>query len=74
MTTERIDVIATTVSGSIQDWKKVERIKPLFGEQGLTDVHLHVVDSHREARLTACRVVAEGAAARVVAAPHARPI
>jgi hypothetical protein len=29
-----IDVIATTISGSISDWSKVERIEPLFAEHG----------------------------------------
>jgi len=47
---ERVDVIATTVSGSIQDWKKVERIVPLFSENGLNDVRLHVAQTHAEAR------------------------
>jgi len=45
-----IDVIATTTSGSISDWAKVERIKPLFAKHGFDDVHLHVVDTHSEAR------------------------
>ena len=39
-----IDVIATTVSGSISDWGKVERIQPLFKERGFNDLHLHVVE------------------------------
>jgi len=60
MLTERVDVIATTVSGSIQDWQKVERIQPLFREQGLQRVHLHVVTSHQAARETARKVLQEG--------------
>jgi diacylglycerol kinase family enzyme len=55
-----IDVIATTVSGSISDWSKVERIQPLFAEQGFDDLHLHVVDSHAEARAQACSLLAGG--------------
>ena len=60
MKPERIDVIATTISGSIQDWKKVERIVPLFREEGLEDVRLHVTASHAEARETARAVLEEG--------------
>jgi diacylglycerol kinase family enzyme len=57
---KRIDVIATTISGSVSDWKKVERIVPLFAEHGYTDVRLHEVDSHAAARKAACAVLAEG--------------
>jgi diacylglycerol kinase family enzyme len=57
---KRIDVIATTISGSIADWKKVERIVPLFAEQGYTDVKLHKVDSHAAARTAACEALKEG--------------
>ena len=32
-----IDVIATTISGSIKDWSKVERIVPLEGLMRDTD-------------------------------------
>jgi diacylglycerol kinase family enzyme len=45
-----VHVIATTISGSIKDWGKVERIVPLFRQQGRDDVELHVVDSHAAAR------------------------
>ena len=51
MTKSRIEVIATTISGSIKDWGKVEKIIPLFNEHGRDDVTLHVVDSHAEARI-----------------------
>jgi diacylglycerol kinase family enzyme len=57
---KRIDVIATTISGSITDWKKVERIVPLFAEYGYSDVRLHEVDSHAAARAAACAVLKEG--------------
>jgi diacylglycerol kinase family enzyme len=60
MTTDHVDVIATTVSGSIRDWKKVERIVPLFREHGFDDVLLHVVDDHAEARRRAHAVLQEG--------------
>ncbi len=56
----RIDVIATTISGSISDWGKVKYIVPLFHEHGEPDVTLYTADSHREARETACRLVQSG--------------
>ena len=57
MPEEHIDVIATTISGSISDWAKVGRIVPLFRTCGLRDVDLHVVDTHGAARdLTRCQV------------------
>ena len=55
-----LQVIATTISGSIKDWGKVERIVPLFGEHGRKDVTLQTVDSHREARERTCALVAGG--------------
>ena len=57
----RIEVIATSVSGSIADWGKVKRIEPLFREQGWTHVRLHAVEGHDEARAEARRQVADGA-------------
>ena len=60
MGSERIDVIATTTSGSIADWKKVERIVPLFREHGYENVELHVVDTHAQARQAARDALAAG--------------
>lgn len=45
-----VDVIATTISGSISDWGKMERIEPLFRERGFENVCLHTAKSHGEAR------------------------
>jgi len=56
----RVDVIATTISGSIADWKKVERIVPGFAERGLDDVRLHEVDSHAAAYEKTVEVLREG--------------
>ncbi len=56
----RIDVIATTISGSISDWKKVERIEPLFAERGFGDLGLHVAHTHAEARTMAADLLADG--------------
>lgn len=57
----RVDVIATTISGSIQDWGKVKRIVPLFREFGMANVTLHSVDSHADARAKTRAVLADGA-------------
>jgi len=56
----RIDVIATTMSGSISDWKKVERIIPLFKAYGYDNVRLCEVDSHSAAREAACVSLKDG--------------
>jgi diacylglycerol kinase family enzyme len=45
-----INVIATTISGSIKDWKKIELIKEEFEEFYEGDIKVYVVDSHKEAR------------------------
>jgi diacylglycerol kinase family enzyme len=55
-----IQVVATTISGSIEDWGKVDRIIPLFREMGRKDVTLQVVDSHRDARARTGALVREG--------------
>jgi diacylglycerol kinase family enzyme len=55
-----IQVIATTISGSIRDWRKVERIVPLFRDLGRGDVTLQAVDSHAEARSRTAEVVRTG--------------
>jgi diacylglycerol kinase family enzyme len=53
----RIDVIATTISGSISDWSKMKHIVPLFQKYGLDNVNLFEVSSHEAARNTACSVL-----------------
>ena len=67
MTPPHIDVVATTMSGSIQDWGKVKHIVPLFEARGLTDVALHVADSHAAAR-TATRSAVERGGRIVISA------
>lgn len=61
MNNQTIEVIATTISGSIKDWGKVEKIIPLFAKLGRLDVRLHTVDSHLEARYKTSEVVNTGA-------------
>lgn len=55
-----IDVIATTISGSIKDWGKVKHIVPLFNQYGELDVTLFEVDSHVAARNKACELIQSG--------------
>jgi diacylglycerol kinase family enzyme len=55
-----VQVIATTVSGSIKDWRKIQRIEPLFRHHGRDDVRLQVVDSHAAARERTRELVAAG--------------
>jgi len=50
MKSPKIDIIATTISGSIKDWGKVKHIVPLFKKYGFNDVSLFSVDSHAEVR------------------------
>jgi len=56
-----IDVIATTISGSIKDWGKVHKIVPLFKEHGREDVSLYSVDTHAEAKELTHDLVVKGA-------------
>ena len=60
MSPTHVDVIATTISGSIQDWGKVARIAPLFQERGMHDVAVHVANSHAQARVLARDAVTSG--------------
>ena len=55
-----IEVIATTMSGSIQDQRKVQQIGPEFRSQTSRPVRVHAADSHAEARAIAHAIVAEG--------------
>jgi len=55
-----VHVVATTISGSIKDWSKVQRIVPIFQRLGRHDVELHVVDDHAAARRTTRELVAAG--------------
>ncbi len=56
-----IEVIATTISGSIKDWGKIERIEPLFHENGRDDVTVHSVNSHVDARKLTRELLLNGA-------------
>jgi len=45
-----INIIATTISGSIKDWKKIGHIKEEFEKFYAGEINVYVVDSHKEAR------------------------
>jgi hypothetical protein len=55
-----IEVIATTMSGSIQDQRNVQRIGPEFQSRTSRQVCVHLADSHAEAQAIAHAVVAGG--------------
>ncbi|MGA9348782.1 MAG: diacylglycerol kinase family protein [Anaerolineae bacterium] len=57
---DTIEVIATTMSGSIQDQRKVQRIGPEFQSWTSRPVRVHTADSHAEARAIAHTIVAGG--------------
>lgn len=48
-----IEIIATTISGSIADWSKVKQIVPLFQKHGFDNVNLTEVSTHKAARAAA---------------------
>lgn len=56
----RIDVIATTMSGSIEDQRKVGRIGPEFRARTTRPVRVHTADTHAEARERAHDAVCRG--------------
>lgn len=54
---DRIEVVATTMSGSIQDQRKVDQIGPEFRAQTSRLVRVHPVNSHAEAQGAAHEIV-----------------
>jgi diacylglycerol kinase family enzyme len=55
-----IEVIATTMSGSIKDQRKVQQIGPTFSSQTSRQVRVHIANSHAEAREIVEHLVADG--------------
>jgi diacylglycerol kinase family enzyme/thymidylate kinase len=55
-----IEVIATTMSGSIQDQRKVKQIGPEFQSRTSRPVRVHITDSDAEARAKAHNIVSGG--------------
>jgi len=56
-----IDIIATTMSGSLKDQRKVGRIGPEFESRTGLPVRVHLADTHVEARDVTRRIVDGGA-------------
>lgn len=64
---DAIEVVATTVSGSFEDQRKLVRIEPAFRAVMDRPVHVHLADDHREAQAIAHEIV-EGGGRIVVSA------
>lgn len=56
-----IEVVATTMSGSVQDQRKVGKLEPSFRAHGAIGTRVHIARTHAEARDVAHRLVSEGA-------------
>lgn len=52
-----INIIATTISGSIKDWQKIDKIKPEFEKHYHGNVEVFVVNSHKEAKKKAHELI-----------------
>lgn len=57
---DSIEIIATTMSGSIEDQRKVGRIGPEFQARGSMPARVHLARSHSQAAALAHRIVAGG--------------
>lgn len=57
---ETIEIIATTMSGSMQDQQKIPSILPEFSKHTSRPVRVHAVDTHAEARAVAHEIVTHG--------------
>jgi len=55
-----INIIATTISGSIKDWKKIDLAKGEFKKYYTGKINIYVVDSHNKAREKANELVEKG--------------
>jgi diacylglycerol kinase family enzyme len=57
---ERIDVIATTISGSVSDWQKVSNMEGEFRKYYSGTLKVHAVGSHAAARSKTAELVSRG--------------
>jgi diacylglycerol kinase family enzyme len=57
----RVEIIATSISGSIRDWGKVKYIEPAFREHGWSRARLWTADSHAETRERTAALACDGA-------------
>lgn len=55
-----IDIVATTMSGSIRDQRKVGQIGPEFHARTSQPVRVHLADSHAEAQAMTSAIVSSG--------------
>lgn len=56
----KINIVATTISGSIKDWKKLDNMEDEF-KHYYSDSKAYIVDSHREAFETTKNLINQGA-------------
>ncbi|TNF91618.1 MAG: hypothetical protein EP297_15535 [Gammaproteobacteria bacterium] len=61
MNKQPLHIVATTISGSIRDWGKLDKIVPLFREHGMEKVVLYRADSHAAARTYTHDAIQQGA-------------
>ncbi len=57
---KRIDIIATTISGAISDWKKIDRLGVEFEKYYSGPSKVHIVNSHAEAEAKTQEVIENG--------------
>lgn len=57
---KRIDVITTTISGAISDWKKIDSLGTEFKKYYSGPSKVHIVNSHAEAQAKTQEVIREG--------------
>ena len=57
---KKINIIATTISGSIKDWQKIPRMESEFKKYTPSPIKLYTVDSHKQARKTANKLIKKG--------------
>ncbi len=60
ITPKRINIIATTISGAISDWKKIAHIEEEFKKHTSSEVKLYIVESHSQAYQKAKELVEAG--------------
>ena len=60
MNKQKIEVIATSISGSIKDWKKLDRMGAEFERHYPGPSQVHTVDSHAEAQAKTQEVIKQG--------------
>ncbi|MCP3686230.1 MAG: acylglycerol kinase family protein [bacterium] len=57
---EELNIITTTISGSVKDWKKIDVMKEVFLKYYSGKVNVHIVNTHKDARNKANELVRKG--------------